>query len=163
MLTLLGMLASGEAVFDRHKSHLTAHPEVLPLLVGALLTIESRDREYIQEEIDFGRIIGSSIRVETGPDDEIIFAQRPGREGLSRFVKNRKETPCSTMAVVLRKGTEDHRAYILMTAFVGILAPPEPWDKNADERSVPFWNSNALVWDTSSIIIPGTETTKSPW
>lgn len=39
--------------------------------------------------VDFKEEIGTSSCVETHEGDEIIYAQRVGRAGLTRFVKNR--------------------------------------------------------------------------
>jgi hypothetical protein len=87
--------------------------------------------------------------------DEIVFAKRPGRFGLTRFVKNRKPEPCSKVVVILKKGNYDE--VVLVTAFVGHRPEPEPWDRNATAKSQAFWSTRALVWG-SEPIVPGTET-----
>jgi len=153
-------LKSGEVVVDRFHSHL--HRGVAPLLPEALARIESNGRDFLVEEVDFGRPIGETICVPTGPGDEIVFAKRPKRFGLTRFVKNRKPEPSSSVTVVLKVTGEDRGAYVLLSAFIGGKPEPEPWDKNATEKSVAFWVSHALVWGCEPVV-PGTETTVCPW
>jgi hypothetical protein len=151
-------LKSGESVVDRQRSH--AHDGVQPLLSEVFEKINSEGRGFIVATVDLGRIVGNQTRVETRDGDEIVFAQRVGRFGLTRFVKNRRAEPCSSVTVILKKG--DRGEYILITAWVGTQSEPEPWDRNATARSVPFWNASALIWG-SEAIIAGTETTQCPW
>lgn len=173
----LGRLGSGELVRDRFNSHL--HDGVVPFLSEAFSRIESEGRGHIDAQVDFGRIIGVSTCVATVPGDEIVYAQRANRRGLTRFVKKRQPEPCSSVVVILVR--EDGRrffqricrkitrlvfgrltAYVLITAFMGELTGPEPWDPRATVRSRKFWNENALVWG-SEVVVPGTDTTVCPW
>lgn len=150
-------LKSGERVVDRHASHL--HATVENLLPEALGRIDAQGRDFLVEEIDFGRLVGETTCVASGPDDVVVYAKRPRRFGLSRFVKNRRPEPCNTVVVILKAGD---CGYVLITAFVGRRPEPEPWDRNATPRSKEFWSSHALVWG-SEPTIAGTETTKCPW
>jgi hypothetical protein len=151
-------LKSGETVVDRHQSHL--HPGVEQLLTDALGRIESAGRGFLVEEVEFGRIIGETTCVTTGLGDDVVYAKRPKRFGLSRFVKNRSPESCSSIVVILKAG--DCGEYVLITAFVGHRPEPEPWDRNATANSRAFWDSHALVWG-SEPTIPGTETSRCPW
>ncbi|MCI0597682.1 hypothetical protein L0Y34_01245 [Candidatus Parcubacteria bacterium] len=153
---LLGTLQNGERVFDRPRSHLHENPALLKYLAHALIRIEPNNRPFIVEAVDFGQIIGESNCIETTPEDEIVFARRPRRAGLTRFVKNKERVPTSQLTAILLKTDE---GYILISAFLGPKAEPEPWDKNATEASEKFWNTHAVVWGTEDII-PGTETSK---
>jgi len=155
----LGYLASGELVVDRQKSHI--HPGLDEFLVPALARVVSLGRDRCIDEVDFGRVIGETHCVTTTPDDKIIFAQRENRLGLSRFAPERKPEPCTVATVVLRKNDEGE-GYVLLTAFIGYKAEPEPWDRNATEASVPFWNTHALVPEGSRIVLE-TATLKCPW
>ena len=165
----LGFLGSGESVFDRVDSHLDGHNEVSPILPEALLKIRAGGG-FVEAQVDLDRIVGETQCVATGVSDTIIFAQRPRRFGLTRFVNNRQPEPCTTVAVVLKKDVAGH--YVLITAFIGALAPPEPWDRRAfgfkpdprraEAESRAFWSSHALVWGTQEVVL-GTETEKSPW
>jgi hypothetical protein len=153
----LGYLASGELVVDRTVSHI--HPGLDELLAPALDKIVSHGRERFVEEVNFGWVIGETHCVTTTPDDKIIYAQRENRSGLSRFAPERKPEPCTAVTVVLWKSDE---GYVLRTAFVGYMAEPEPWDKNATEASVPFWNTHALVPEGNRIVLE-TATLECPW
>lgn len=155
----IGKLGSGEVVYDRYNSH--AHGEVASLLPEALAEIDSLGRKFFIHEHDFGRVVGETVCVPTGPGDEIVFAKRPKRFGHSRFVKNCTPDPCSKVVVILKRDDyEDY--YVLITAFVGHRPEPEPWDRNANDNSLTFWSSHALVWG-SEPTISGTETTECPW
>lgn len=149
----------GVLVVDRHRSHL--HSDVGRLLPEALGKIDTAGRNFIADEIDFGRLIGESACVATEPGDTIVYAARPRRRGLTRFVKNRSAEPCSAIVVILKKA-EDFGGYVLITAFVGQRSEPEPWDRNATANSRRFWSSHALVWG-SEPTVPGTETDRCPW
>jgi hypothetical protein len=158
---MLGMLASGEKVVARYREH--SHP-LNGLLTDALSRVSSGGRQFLIEEVDFGRPIGESTCVATAAGDEIVYAKRQGRFGLTRFVKNRKPESCSSVVVILK--TADNEAstmtMVLVTAFIGRKPEPEPWDRNATSRSCEFWNSHALVWG-SEPVVPGTETSQCSW
>ena len=155
----VGNLGSGEPVYDRPQSH--THNGVSRILSAALAKIQSEDRKFLVEEVDFGQPIGETVCVVTGFDDEIVFAKRLKRLGYSRFVKKRSPEPCNKVVVILKKDErEDY--YVLITTFIGYRPEPEPWDRNATEKSVEFWDSHALIWRQEEII-PGTETGECPW
>ena len=155
-------LGSGEGIVDRYRSHL--HEEVLQILPEALQMIKSEGRGFIREELEMGKIVGKTICVATGPSDQILYAKRPKRFGHTRLVKGRHSEPTSKVVVILKTadGDEDKGKYVLITAFIGELAEPEPWDRNATPNSRNFWNTHALVWGSEEII-SGTETTRCPW
>ena len=153
-------LGSGEQVFDRADSHVATHPTVHSLLGEALSRIHSEGRGSIVEEVDFGRVVGESICVETRKGDEIVFARRPRRAGLTRFVKNRQAEPTSRVSVVLFRLPNGN--YELITAYVGALAEPEPWDDDATQKSLEFWLWHALCWGYEETV-GGTETKICPW
>ncbi len=167
----MAWLKSGEPVVDRRNSHVTGKNGIAHLLPDALSRIDSESRQFLIEEVDFGRIVGETICVPTGPGDEIVFAQRPKLFGYSRFVKNRTPEPCTKVVVILKRDDyEDY--YILITAFVGQRPQPEPWDRrnfvqqpdprDAERLAREFWSSHALVWGQEEVV-PGTETTVCPW
>jgi len=156
---MIGILKSGESVADRSDgSHI--HESVKPYIVEALASIDAEQKDFLVEEVNFGKEIGKSVCVVTEMHDQIIFAQRPNRFGHTRFVIGKEPEPCSSVVVIL-KLTEE-QGYVLLTAFIGRKAEPEPWDRNATEKSAEFWSTRALVWG-SEPIIPGTETFECPW
>lgn len=165
---MLALTQDGYPVYDRHNSHL--HKEVVPFLEAALARIHTDDRAYIREDVLFDQPIGVSHRVTTCDKDEIVFAQRINRVGLTRFVKHRQPDPSSTMVVVLKR-SDCGKYYVLITAYVGNQGLAEPWDWERHFRSseplqsyaasVDYWNSHALVWDPQEIV-PGSETLH-PW
>lgn len=155
----LGRLASREDVYDRYESHL--HEGVIALLPATLEQITAAGRQFIVETVDHGRIIGATTSLVTRPGDEIIFAQRAGRAGWTRFVKGREPEASSELSVVLMVARNEP-GYVCLSAWIGGPSRPEPWDPKPAEDSLEFWLSHALVWDPDEIV-PGTETPDCPW
>ncbi len=151
--------ASGEEIRDREISHL--HPNVKEFLGEVCEKIQSNGREVIIEEVDLGRPVGLNMRVKTTQEDEIVFAQRPNREGLTRFVKNRQPEMCSQVRIVLKRA-KTFDGYEISTAFIGTAATLEPWHKDATPDCIEFWNTEAMIWG-SEPVIEGTETIECPW
>ena len=158
-MNIVGITKDGWTVFDRYNSHL--HPGVQRILPTALGRINSMGRQFLVEEVVFDHVIGETVCVPTGSGDQIVYAKRPKRYGLTRFVVGKPAQPCQTVVAILKR-REENDGYVLITAFIGSKPEPEPWDRNATEKSVKFWNSHALVWG-SEPIIPGTETEVCPW
>lgn len=154
----VGKLGSGQLVFDRPRSHV--HASARAVLPEALAQLDLTTEPFVVKQIEFGRVIGAATCVATANDDDILFAQRPHRLGLTRFVQGRMPEPATTLVVILKQIEEGN--YLLITAFVGKETPPEPWDSKATEQSVAFWNSHALVWGEEEII-PDSETLDCPW
>lgn len=156
---LIGRLSSGQAVNDRPNSHIGS--EVAEFLPRVLSSLTAPSEKFSVVEVDFGdEIIGKSLCVKTCPGDKIIYAQRPKRNGLSRFVKDREPEPTNKFVVILLRGNFDE--FVLITAFFGPEAQPEPWDRAADVSALEFWNNHALIYNKTDII-PGTETCICPW
>ncbi len=163
-LKMLGKTANKQRVDDTPSSFYQKNLE--PIIKDVLSKIESDNRKFIFDEINMGTIIGNSICVETTIADDIFYAQRNDRKGLTRFVRNRNPIPCSTVVVILNRahhGTKNYYYYKLVTAWIGKKTPAEPWDHKATRESLSFWNSHALIADGTYEIVPGTETTTCPW
>jgi hypothetical protein len=154
----IGITADGAVVMDRVNSHL--HECVRSMVVEALKQVSTAGRPFMEAEIDFGHIIGKSTCVDTSPEDDVVFAQRPNRRGLSRFVRNRESEPTTKVFVVLKKSDKPGE-YILITAFAGGKSVVEPWDSHATDESQKFWQKKALIWDGQ--VVEGTTTTVCPW
>ncbi|MEK7557407.1 MAG: hypothetical protein AAB538_05495 [Patescibacteria group bacterium] len=138
-------LPSGEVVYDQEPSHLhdNVSPELLQEALNQVTLAPGNDVQHFT--IDMGRIVGQTRCVETTDADEIVYAQRLGRGGLSRFVKGRKPEDCNTIAIKLRRDPKDDRVY-LYTAFVGKPTPSEPYLANGDPTAKQFWDTHALIW-----------------
>jgi len=52
--------------------------------------------------------------------------------------------------------------YKVITCYLGRLATPEPWDKDASINSIYFWNKHALIHGCEEII-PDSKTYLCPW
>ncbi len=159
----LGYLHDGSAVINRPHSHIDTNNPNLDYLEDALSEIDPKDETFIVQTVTFQENIGESICVETDDEDEIVYARRHGRNGYTRFVKNKAAEKTKEITVVLKKDEyAKDPTYILITAFAGPKAEPEPWDKKATTQSRIFWDSHALIFDTE-MIIEGSEQKDCPW
>lgn len=160
---ILGHLQSGEKVYDQSPSHI--HENAAPYIKEALQRVHSESRKKFDAVVDFGKPIGISSLVMTTDNDNIVFAQRVNRKGLSRLVKNRKGKPTSTLLIGLKKAEDEPDAYLVATSFIGLPSKNEPWDTKTEEErkeSCAFWNKRAIIYGTEPLV-QGTETTKYPW
>lgn len=164
---LLGYLASSQPVYDRPQSHMHEQAQLLEVLGEALAKVQPGSGEtFLKRAIDLGRVVGKTILVATTDQDVIVFARRVGRQGYSRFVKNRPPEDTRFLTVILKK--DEHEEYwILISAYFGGQSEREPWDRairSPGERDQVknFWSTHALVWGVEEVI-PGTETTQNPW
>lgn len=134
---VLGHLLTGETVVDRPRSHISegakAHLEY------ALSQIEGEKTDLcISVEVDFGYTIGMCNCVETGPDDEIVYARRRNRDKLKRFVIGREPEPSSWLSIGLNRDPSGY--YYCITAYIG---------RASSEKG--FWNNHAIVLGTVEI------------
>lgn len=144
---VLGRLMSGEIVVDRPNSH--AHIGEMALET-ALGYVNSFGRDFLVEEVYMGEPVGFSVCVETDESDEIVYAYRPNRSGPTRFVMNREPVQTEEVTIILKR-TEDIGRMVLISAWAGGKAEPEPWDRNATEASQDFWKNHALIWGSESV------------
>ncbi len=134
--------------------HMALHQDVLPYLSQAISRINTEGREFIKQAVVFNRIIGDQQRVPTQKGDRIVYAKRPGRKCLTRFVLDKEPTPSNCVTLIMRK--MECGDYKLYTAFVGTPAEKEVGDASmtADEMesAIRFWSCNALVWGSQEVI-----------
>lgn len=135
--------------------HLQAHPEVFDLLTEAIGQIKlPNDGSRLAVEVDLGRILGRSGCVATPVitnQTRATFAKRVNRPFPSRVAIGAVGLEISHV-VIIAKPSDRPGVYDLITAYVGDLAPKEPWDPTLTtevERaaSLAFWTSHALVYD----------------
>lgn len=155
---IIGTLASGQGVIDRPNSHLGGKTD-MPLQ-EAFDRISLTDEQFTEQEVDLGRKWGITQVVTTNESDSIYFANRPKRSGHSRFVEGRSTEPTTQMVVVLKKSQTPNQ-YILITAYPGEYAGPEPWDPKATPNSKSYWQSHAFVSGAVEEV-PGTRTDLIP-
>ena len=138
------------------QEHLRAHPEVGELLAEAIGRLSLPiGGAFCAAEVEMGRVVGRSGCVPTTPISRgypATFALRMGRDKPSRVAVG-VEGPETTKVVILAFASkEDQRQYLLVTSFVGELAPKEPWDRSLilgsreHHESIDFWCQNALVY-----------------
>jgi hypothetical protein len=144
------------------EDHLVAHPNVHDLLREAVALVRlPHAGAFLSAEVEMGRVVGLSGRVSTpsiSPSDRTLFAQRIGRDRPSRVVISDGEE--TTKVVVLAFASrEETGTYVLVTSWVGSLAPKEPWDQNIHgeaehQKCLHFWCYNALLWDPAVMSAP---------
>lgn len=148
------MLYTGDGgrivVSDQTKKHLEAHQGILPLLPEAVSRICLPDGDELVREIQMGRIVGKDYCCETGQisrDTFTSFVWRPGRRGPSRVILIDTLQDTDLVSVVAKRVSDGE--FSLITAFLGRLAPREPWDPWLDSfeemESLVFWLSHALA------------------
>lgn len=147
----------GREVRDRSVSHTRLDPA---LLAEALSLVSVGSAGFLSATVDLGRIVGDCVCVPTTAKDLplVVFARRPGRNGLTRFVK-KASLPDARVTLILKLASEGP-FYVLITAWIGGPAFPEPWDRRANAEAKAFWRCHALVWgceeveESSVTIIP---------
>ena len=136
------------AVPEQTIEHLQAHPEVGSVLEEAVSVVRFPRGEFARLEARLGRVIGHDSLV--ADTESCLFALRKGREKASRV--SLKRAPESKKVSLVAYWDEERELHVLIAAWVGILAPREPWDPNISSRrefqeSLNFWSSHALMWD----------------
>ena len=153
-LNLLGITADGINVYDRPYSHLTEHVDVTPELLKEALAKITQVTDNEKHIVDMGRKIGMTTCVPVTDEDDIVYVIRKNRKGPTPMVRGRKGIDCNNMVVILKRAVDDEGEYfILITAYIGEGAEPEPWDRRFEvdktgyDEAVEFWNTHALVYD----------------
>jgi hypothetical protein len=153
-------LASGEQVrprdFERTEPDRIRYASARPYLVWALQQISSRD--YPGSQIVFTAELqkdrpGINPVLSTHPGDSIVYAQRPGKKWLSRFVRDRSPERTGKLTLVLRKRRGD---YLLADLYWSSPVPGEPGSNRESTEGTGFWKNHAFVY-MPELVEPGTE------
>lgn len=161
----IGRTADGIFVRDRNFSHFHRGDGLSPETVKtAVQSIDAKNRDFIEECIEFDHPIGLTNCVEVNSNDTVISVYRKGRSEPIPMVLGRKAEPCNKLCVVLRrttvgkgpKGRGGQTEYQLVTAYAGnelIKTPNSPHIKTEEERErcIDFWKKHALVFDPNII------------
>lgn len=146
------------------KEHLAAHPEAALYLQEAFVLVElPQDGSELSLNVDLNRPLGKAgclVVPEVGLDDVAQFAFRKARRGASRIVIPEGELPTVSTMAIKAVPTKDPKIYRLITAYVGGLAPREPWDASSEqlEESIQFWSRHALVYTPAVMSEPFSST-----
>lgn len=164
METYLATTKDGYSVYvDLVGSHASTHFDDDPLLIDLVreaLGEASLQNDGFVFEKDFGRIVGETDLVETPSEKDIIYAKRKNRDEYTRFTLGGSPKKTAYIAVILKPVSDDKA--ILISAWIGRLAPPFPGDKNETHESREFWASHALVWGKQAVD-EKTINTNCPW
>lgn len=136
------------------RDHLLAHPDVGDLIEEATARLELPGGAFLARAIDLSRPIGLSgcvpaPRIER--TERTTFALRVQRPRPSRVAVGVSQVPTTEFAFIAKPSAEDpSHVYVLITCWVGGLAPKEPGDAAPGkefEEAFEFWATHALVYD----------------
>jgi len=150
--------SKGVKFVNRVNSHL--HNEVREVLPEMIDKIDGMECDFDVQEIEFDRVVGKTICVPASEGDDVVYAIRKGRNGHTRFVKDRESIDCNTATIVLKKMSEG--TVLIVSCFIGKKAEVEPFDERATKSSIDFWSSHALIWGREEII-EGSKVIENPW
>lgn len=147
MLEQIGTLSSGERVqLNRNSTHTKS---LIRACAQALALTDSMGRHNIIRPIEFDRVVGQSIVVETNDDDLIFYARRLYMSGYSRHVALRQPEDTKFITFFLSRRGPD--VYLCRALYFGQKAPPEVWDhrnlpyQKARDDALNFWSTHAFV------------------
>lgn len=143
---------------NRVNSHL--HNNIQKLLPEVVEKVSDFSDDFDVQEIEFDRVVGKTICVPASEGDDVVYAIRKGRNGHTRFVKDRESIDCKIVTIVLKKMSEG--TVLIVSCFIGKKAEVEPFDERATKSSIEFWSSHALIWDGEEII-EGSKVIENPW
>ena len=140
---------------NKTEKHLLAHPEVQKILAEAIGKISLPNGAFLATEVEMGRVVGLSGCVKVPwieLSDKAFFAQRIEREKPTRVLPGAEGKETTKVVILAFPDRRDKRTYVLITSWIGTLAPKEPWDANIRSKeelqeSLDFWSSHALVYD----------------
>jgi hypothetical protein len=158
------------STFSYKVAHFHQHKDVIEYLQVALERVISEIRllpvgETVKKTVDLHKNLGKTHCIELKGDEEIFYAQKKGRQTLSKFVRGKQSIDCSCITFVIYKAT--NKRYKVWTAYIGYMAEREPLDRrvsNEEEfnRCKEFWDKHALV-EGSQNIFADSITTECPW
>lgn len=160
----LGITRDGRRVLTGQRSHLSnGHRDALETIARLIPEIDSsifRDRPF--QQLDMGRVVGESNCIPVLSGDDVFYARRIERWGLTPFVRRGRPVPTTYISMLAFVGGQNE--LWIHTAWIGPAAPKEPWDRSISSwaelvESAQFWANHALVEDRN-VIIPGTETSQ---
>ena len=88
------------------------------------------------QQFNLNRLIGSSELVDAD-EHEVFYAIRNGRRGHSRLVKGKNPLPCKSLVMTMRSYHEE--LIEIVSGYIGVMTPPEPYSENASHESIEFW------------------------
>lgn len=142
-MEILGTSKNKKIIVNRSDSHI--NNDIKPLIKKALAKMLIDSKVFQEITVRFNRNIGYTNVVELKKSDKIFYAKRIGREGYSRFVSKAQPKKSPFFTIILLKSKTDANEYILITAYIGERAGPEPYDKNCLEKDKQYWMKLAFV------------------
>jgi hypothetical protein len=151
--SLRGACGGGIVLDGRARAILEPQLDLVLVLEEAVSRVRLR-RGWMEFEVDLGRAVGRDHCVHAdyaSLEDEAWFVMRRGHAGATRVEV--EDFPALERTSIVTLVTDGGRAEKrgqprLMTAWIGGLRPPEPWEPRLSEtqafRAMKFWSSHAL-------------------
>ncbi|HCI74468.1 MAG TPA: hypothetical protein DHV42_08045 [Lachnospiraceae bacterium] len=154
----MGITANGIAVKDRLHSHVHYEDGLTDAKIReaiSRISVTCPCGKIQHDTVRFDEIVGNSSCISLTDElrKRVQWMQRPGRDGLTPMISGVPSVPVNTLFLALRR-TDENEA-ILLTAYAGEEAFPEPWTpwlSDAErEISEAFWSTHALAFPESSL------------
>ncbi len=150
--TVFGYALNGVCLKDRYNSHMHSNDKFDPSLISEAVKEISIDWPIDDKRnvtVNFDKPIGLCNCIEVKENDpRVQMVQRKGRKGPTPVIKEAEPVLSDKLTMCILRINETES--ILLTAYVGEAAPPEPWDEHIEteeERAVSraFWSSHAFI------------------
>ena len=155
---LMGMTADGIAVRDRRHSHVHYEDGLTDEKIRkaiSLISVTCPAGKTQDTTVRFDETVGCSSCIALTDElrKRVQWIQRPGRDGLTPVLPGVPSVPVNALTLVLlRTGEEDA---VLLTAYAGEKASPEPWSPwltDAERKDAEaFWTTHALAYPKSAL------------
>jgi len=101
--------------------------------------------DHLRFDRDMGKAVGYSYVVETGEQDNVVYARRVHDSIFTRFVRHGTPKVTQYVSLVLQKDADGK--YELQDAWIGPLCPPRPGAELASDQSASrsFWANHAWL------------------
>lgn len=139
----MGRCATGQSIVCRPNSRIRLGDSLLKEALALFEIPEGEDR--VDSQINMGRVVGVSHCVTVGPEDKPFWARtKTNPRRYMRFVEGRQPDPCEFVSLRLDWSLKE-RAYLVIMAYVGELAPKFPYDPDPGPAAEAFWQEHALI------------------
>jgi hypothetical protein len=157
----LGQTVCGKLILDSNNSRLEVDVSLIKEAIKHSSLSEATNVATFSYK--FKKTVGYNIVVPASSNDEIVFAKRPGKEFISRFVQNKKPLPTAFICLEIYKFPGSSNEWLLRDSYFGNTRVPEILigTKGTTEQKR-YWDTRAFVWGYCSVV-PGTVSKTCPW
>ncbi|MBQ8075852.1 MAG: hypothetical protein IJ237_07700 [Oscillospiraceae bacterium] len=156
---LMGITANGISVKDRQHSHVHYEDGLTDEKIReaiSLISVTCSCGKTQAATVRFDEIVGNSSCIALTDElrKRVQWVQRLGRDGVTPVLYGVPPIPVTSLTLALLRTGE--KEAILLTAFAGEKASPEPWSPSLTdaerEAAEAFWNNHALAFPESALM-----------